>query len=71
MAQVVDIVAYLFRLDLELRAYGLDEAYPGERDKVAGWISQIQPRFLPFGTVYPRKRTPFVEFLNSVKASGV
>ena len=71
MAQVVDIVAYLVRLDLELRAYGVDQAYPEERDKITGWISQIRDRFLPFNTVYPRKRKPFVDFLNSVKARGV
>jgi hypothetical protein len=71
MAQVVDIVAYLYRLHLELRAYGVPEAYAGEKDKLAAWISQIQDKFVPFSTVYPRKRTPFVEFLNSLKARGV
>ena len=71
MAQVVDIVAYLVRLDLELRAYGVDEAYAGERDKIGGWISQIDDKFLPFNKVYPRKNKPFVKFLHLVKARGV
>lgn len=71
MAQVVDIVAYLFRLHLELTAYGAEEKYDGERDKIAGWISQIADKFIPLNIVYPRNKKPFVQFLNAVKAKGI
>jgi hypothetical protein len=71
MAQVVDIVAYLFRLHLELNFYGSEEAYVGERDKVANWISGIEDKFVAFGSVYPRRRKPFVDFIRSVKAKSI
>ena len=71
MAQVVDIVAYLFRLHLELKAYNFDEAYQGEAKKIEQWISQIKDKILPFSTIYPRGNKPFIKFLNSVKAKGI
>ena len=71
MAQVVDIVAYLARLDIELRAYGFEEAYPGEGDKISGWMKQIEGKLVPLNRVYPRGKKPFLEFLNSVKARGI
>jgi hypothetical protein len=71
MAQVVDIVAYLYRLYLELTAYGFPEAYDGERDKITTWMDQIQDKFIPFSTVYPRRNKPFIKFINSVKAKGI
>ncbi|MCD6290748.1 MAG: DUF3800 domain-containing protein, partial [Anaerolineae bacterium] len=70
MAQVVDIVAYLYRLYLELTEYGFDEAYEGERDKIATWIGQIEDKFLPHSVVYPKKNARFVQFINSVRARG-
>jgi len=71
MAQVVDIVAYLFRVYLELTAYGFPEAYEGERNKIAAWISRIQDKFISFNVIYPQKSKPFVQFMSSVKANGI
>jgi len=71
MAQVVDVVAYLFRLNLELQHYGMQEAYPGEAKKISRWVARIQPNFVPFALVYPRPRTPFLQHLQSIKAKGV
>lgn len=68
MAQVVDTVAYLFRLHLELTAYGVNEAYPGEQQKIANWIAQVEDKFVPFNIVYPRRNKPFINFLDAVKA---
>jgi hypothetical protein len=71
MTQVVDIVAYLFRLHIEFKSYGSDEAYSGEAQKVARWISQIKSKLLPFKQIYPKGKTPFLQFLCNVKARGL
>jgi len=71
MAQVVDIVAYLFRLYIEFTAYGAVEAYEGEFVKISNWIDQIKNKFVPFNKIYPKANKPFLQFLNSVKAKGL
>jgi hypothetical protein len=71
MAQVVDIVAYLFRLKLELSDYAFDESYGGELDKVTQWLGQIEDKQVPFGSVYPRRRSEFTDFIRSVRARGI
>lgn len=71
MAQVVDIVAYLHRLHLELTAYGFSEKYKGEKDKINKWIGKISGKIVPFNFTYPKSGKGFVEFLNRVKAKGI
>ncbi len=71
MAQVVDIVAYLVRLHLELDYYGEVEAYPGEADKIRAWVDQIRPSFVTLSAVYPSTKKPFLIFINAVKANGI
>lgn len=71
MAQVVDIVAYLVRLHLELEFYGSEEAYQGEREKIRSWIDRIRDGWVPLAKIYPMKRAPFTDFINSIKASGI
>lgn len=71
MTQVVDIVAYLFRLYLELHHYGLPEAYAGEKNKISRWIGKIQNKFVPFNILYPKGKQPFIQFINTMKAKGV
>lgn len=71
MAQVVDIVAYLFRLNLELTSYGFSEKYKGEKSKIAKWIKSISSKIVPFHTVYPRSGKGFAQFINRVKAKGI
>jgi hypothetical protein len=71
MAQVVDVVAYLIRLYLELNDYGFEEKYPGEKDKIKGWIEKVRDKFVALRKVYPNGNKPFVEFLNSVRAKGL
>lgn len=71
MAQVVDIIAYLFRLYLELHYYQIPEAYSGEKEKITEWINKIKDKFIPFNFVYPQGKKPFIKFLNSVKAKGI
>ena len=71
MAQVVDVVAYLYRLHLELTSYGFDESYEGEARKVAAWIERIRGKFVPFNKIYPRRKAPFLDFINEVKAKGI
>ena len=50
MAQVVDILAFIYRLYLELNFYGLEEAYDGERDKINNWISSVSYTHLTLPT---------------------
>ncbi|MFX0203930.1 MAG: DUF3800 domain-containing protein [Candidatus Hodarchaeota archaeon] len=71
MAQVVDIIAYLMRLYLELSHYGLEESYQGESKKLKGWIDQVKSKFVPFSKVYPKGKKPFTTFLQSIKAKGI
>jgi hypothetical protein len=71
MAQVVDIVAYLMRLHLELSHYGLDDSYKNESSKIATWINQIRNKFVPFSKVYPKAKNSYNELLQAVKAKGI
>lgn len=71
MAQVVDIVAYLFRLHIQLKSYNLNEAYHGEAAKISNWLNQIQNKIVSTNYVYPRSRSPFISFLQRVKAKGL
>lgn len=71
MAQVADIVAYLYRMKLELDYYGRTEQYDGEKSKIATWAKQIESKIVPFNVTYPTGKKPFLLFLNSVKAIGV
>jgi len=70
MAQVVDVVAYLVRLKLELASYGMPEAYHGELAKVEAWLQRIEIKFVPMKTVYPKAKKPFLEFIRSTRARG-
>lgn len=71
MAQVVDILSFLYRLYLELNHYGFDEAYDGEREKISTWISMVQNKFISYTAIYPKKKTDFIRLLNDTKAKGV
>jgi hypothetical protein len=71
MAQVVDILAYFYRLYLELYFYGSTESYDGEKKKIEKWISKVKHKFLPYKSVYPKGNSPFLDFINSMKAEGV
>lgn len=71
MAQVSDIVSYLVCLYLQLEYYGLEESYEGELDKIRAWVSQIEGRYAPLSTQYPKTSRPFLDFINSIKADGI
>jgi len=71
MAQVVDIVAYLFRLYIELNYYGFKESYPGEKAVINSWISKIKPKFLPVSIIFPKKKSNYIAFVNSIRAKGI
>ncbi len=71
MAQVVDIVAFLMRLYLELKYYNSKEAYKDETQKIEAWINSIYPSFIPLNSVYPKTKLPFLNFINQIKAKGI
>jgi len=71
MAQVVDIVAYLYRVKLELEYYDFCERYKGEKEKIKQWLKGIDSKIIPFSKVYPKAKKPFVEFINLMKANGI
>jgi hypothetical protein len=71
MAQVVDIVAYLVRLYLELNYYDADEAYIGEKAKINDWVDRIRDKFVQLSTMYPKTRREFLDFINTIKAKGI
>jgi len=71
MAQVADVLAFLFRLHLELSYYGKKEAYEGEKEKISNWIDKVKGKFVKFSTIYPNKKSPFIRFLNETRAKGV
>ena len=68
MAQVADVVSYLFRLNIELNDYGHSEKYKGETKKISKWINLISSQLI---VTYPKKQTKFLDFINSTKANGV
>lgn len=72
MAQVVDILAFIYRLHLELNHYGMPEAYDGEKAKINNWISLVQNKFVKHSNIYPRpqKGKNFVQLLSDTKAKG-
>ncbi len=70
LAQVADIVAFLYKTYLELHYYEFEEAYDGEKKKIAKWIESIKDKFIPYNNIYPRKGSRFISFLNEVKAKG-
>lgn len=71
LAQAVDVVAFFYRLYLELNFYGVSESYSGEKIKVNNWIKIIEPCFVDFTKIYPIKKNPFNNFINSIKAKGM
>lgn len=71
MAQVADVVAYLFRLFLELKHYGKPEEYTGELKKVEGWINDISNKFMDFKKIIPDRGLGYAKFLREVKANGI
>ena len=72
MAQVVDILAFIYRLHLELNFYGLVEAYDGEREKINNWISLVQNKFIRYSVIYPKptRNKYFLQLLDNTRANG-
>jgi len=70
LAQIADIVAFLYKTYLELHYYGVREAYAGEKEKISKWIKSIQDKFVPYNKIYPKKNSSFIRFLNDMKAKG-
>jgi uncharacterized protein DUF3800 len=68
MAQVADVIAYLFRLFLGLNYYGKEEAYDGEKNRINKWIKMIEENLIK---KYPKRKSPFIDFLNSTKCNGI
>jgi len=71
MAQLVDIVAYFYRLYLELNFYKIPEAYCGEKQKINNWIDSIKDKFIDSSKVYPKGKHGFLKFIHTVKAHGM
>ena len=72
MAQVVAILAFIYRLHLELNFYGLVEAYDGEREKINNWISLVQNKFIRYSVIYPKptRNKYFLQLLDNTRANG-
>jgi len=53
LLQIADLFAYLLRHHAELQAGYTQEGYPGEKDKVTGWIKQIASLMVPDSCRWP------------------
>jgi hypothetical protein len=71
MAQVADVIAFLFRRKLELEHYGMPESYQGERSKLKAWLPLVEPSFVPFKDAYPKRGGGLIALLQAAKAKGI
>jgi len=71
LAQVSDIVAFLFKTYTELQYKYKTESYNGETKKIEKWIDKIKNKFIRFSSVYPIKGTLFIEFLKEIKPDNI
>ena len=55
LIQVADLITFLLRRHLELKAGGYAERYEGERQQIQQWASMIFDRTIGMSAVYPRR----------------
>lgn len=70
MAQVADVIAYIFCRYLQLTAYSQPEAYWGEITKIANWIDILKSTVVSDSTVYPRRGKGLVRILSQLRANN-
>jgi len=68
MAQVADLIAYLFRLYLLLNHYGKNEDFTGQKLEIDTWMKKIMKNFI---IKYKKSKSPFLDFLNGTKSAGI
>lgn len=67
LIQVADLAAYVVNRCLCLEVYGHDESYPGEREKVRGWMAQISGNLLSHTATDPPGKDTVVEFFRRIR----
>lgn len=55
LIQLADFVCFFLRKYFELASGKVAEKYPGEAEKIEGWLSIVFERSLPKSTMYPAK----------------
>lgn len=71
LIQVADTVAFVSRHYLELTRYARDEAYVGERNRLAGWFNIILGRLVPRGSIYPKGAAGILEFYRRIAPNNM
>ncbi|HEX2988422.1 MAG TPA: DUF3800 domain-containing protein [Chloroflexota bacterium] len=56
LLQVADLVAFFLRRYAEMQESLLPAKYNGEKDKVSGWVRQIQARSIGRAHIYPKSK---------------
>lgn len=70
MAQVADVIAYIFCRYLQLTNYSQPEAYEREITKIANWITILKSNVVSDSTLYPQRGRGFVRILKQLRAKN-